>query len=40
VLIGAWGEKLVRERGAGSRDFFSNFFEILATMAMQTYYCG
>jgi hypothetical protein len=41
------GEKLVRERGAGSwewgvgsRDFFSNFFEILTTMARQTYYRG
>jgi hypothetical protein len=28
-------EKLVRERGAGSRDFISNFFEILTTMARQ-----
>jgi hypothetical protein len=26
-------EKLVRERGAGSRDFISNFFGILTTMA-------
>jgi hypothetical protein len=34
------GEKLVRERGAGSRDFFSKFFEILTTMARQTYYRG
>jgi hypothetical protein len=40
-------EKLVRERGAGSgergagsRDFISNFFEILTTMARQTYYRG
>jgi hypothetical protein len=33
-------EKLVRERGAGSRDFISNFFEILMIMARQTYYRG
>jgi hypothetical protein len=33
-------EKLVRERGAGSRDFISKFFEILTTMARQTYYRG
>jgi hypothetical protein len=33
-------EKLVRERGAGSRDFISNFFGILMTMARQTYYRG
>jgi hypothetical protein len=39
-LIDHFGEKLVRERGAGSRDFISNFFGILTTMARQTYYCG
>jgi hypothetical protein len=33
-------EKLVREREAGSRDFISNFFGILTTMARQTYYRG
>jgi hypothetical protein len=46
-LMGSRGEKLVRERGArsgeqgaGSRDFISNFFEILTTMARQTFYLG
>jgi hypothetical protein len=34
------GEKLVRERGAGSRDFISKLFGILTTMARQTYYRG
>jgi hypothetical protein len=34
------GEKLVHERGVGSRDFISKFFEILMTMARQTYYRG
>jgi hypothetical protein len=33
-------EKLIRERGAGSRDFISKFFGILTTMARQTYYRG
>jgi hypothetical protein len=33
-------EKLVRERGAGSRDFISKLFGILTTMARQTYYRG
>jgi hypothetical protein len=33
-------EKLVRERGAGSKDFISKFFGILTTMERQTYYRG
>jgi hypothetical protein len=40
ILIMSRREKLVRERGAGSRDFISNFFGILTTMARQTYYRG
>jgi hypothetical protein len=39
-IIRAPREKLVRERGAGSRDFISKIFGILTTMARQTYYHG
>jgi hypothetical protein len=33
-------KKLVRERGAGNRDFISKFFGILTTTVRQTYYRG